>query len=234
MQFGSSESLTCIEPVQFSGPSGEDLCLAYKLSTMHIGLPAYITDDGYVLKVVGADEYLELPSELVAELQSDGSLSSPLPSYSISTTQYVFGYSLWLAVVAGLLIGGVSIWQLWRRNKRQRSVAFFQASRRAGDAAITLVEKSATRDPNTDAEAGCLLLTDKELIYSGGSGDELAIARELITDIDTTPIIGTVTRTAGEQLRISYSDDEGSQVLRIQVRQQESWLKELGGQEAST
>lgn len=232
MEFGSSETLTCLEPLEFTGPSGQELCLAYKLKTMSLVLPVYITDDGYVLKVEGEDQYFPLTPDLIEDMQTEGSLSDPLPSYSITTMEYAVGYSFWLALVVSLLVSGVAFVRISRRLKRQRARAFVNVSRRAGQKTICLVAKNATRDPNSDAEAGCMLLTDQELIYSGGSGGELVIARDAITEVDTTPIVGVAVRHRGTQLRISYSDAGEPQVLRIQVGEPDSWLKELASHAA--
>jgi hypothetical protein len=110
--FGKKESLRCIADIELQGPQGEDLCLAHKFTTKAFLLPAYLTDDGYVLKIEGQDSYYELSPDEMQEWQSEGLLPSPLPSYQIEAVDYLWGYSLWPALI---LIA------LWTYVARRRS-----------------------------------------------------------------------------------------------------------------
>jgi hypothetical protein len=127
VMFGTEEHLTCIQDVPLKGPDGEALCLAYKSSLHFFVAGIYLSDDGYVLRVVGQNAYLELPTgdELQA-LQAQQSLPDPLPPYSIPLADYAFGYSLWLILLA------MAAFELLRRQRTR--------ARHARDAQIPLTE----------------------------------------------------------------------------------------------
>lgn len=116
--FGQDDTINCIQDIAAPGPGGAKLCLGYKYSTHSFGAPAYLTNDGYVLKIVGQDRYIPLPKERIAALQADGTLPTPLPGYSISPLAYVWGYSLWII----LLVVGVLTW-LGSKRKKARMAA---------------------------------------------------------------------------------------------------------------
>lgn len=124
MLFGQDDTINCIQNISAPGPGGEPLCLAYKYSTHSLGAPAYLTNDGYVLKIVGQDRYIPLDQARIASLQADGTLPTPLPHYSISPLAYLWGYSLWIIlVVVGVLT--------WFGSKRKKA-------RMAADAALPI------------------------------------------------------------------------------------------------
>jgi hypothetical protein len=43
-------------------------------------------------------------AEVLTQLQQERSLPSPLPQYSLSLLDYAFGYSLWLTLLAVVLL----------------------------------------------------------------------------------------------------------------------------------
>jgi hypothetical protein len=98
--FGPDETLTCIAPVKLKGGNGEALCIGYKTTKFAIFAPAYLKDDGYVLIVQNnSKNYYPMPQGAeLADFQSAGTLPTPLPSYTIPTIEYVFGYLLWIAL----------------------------------------------------------------------------------------------------------------------------------------
>jgi hypothetical protein len=56
----------------------------------HVERAIYLTDDGYVLKVVDSHSYFPLPPEKITALQEKGDLPTP-PAYSIPGSDYVTG-----------------------------------------------------------------------------------------------------------------------------------------------
>ena len=100
MMFGTDESIRTIE--QTKDP---EYNLCYKTSIYFFVAGCYVKDDGYVLQKVGESKsYMTLTPELKEQLQSSGILPNPLPPYSLSFFDYLFGYSNWiiLAVVIGI------------------------------------------------------------------------------------------------------------------------------------
>jgi hypothetical protein len=116
--FGKGEKLHCITDVEFKGAEEQDLCLAYKTTTISFFVPLYFHDDGYVLAVKARnDTYYELPPQgELATLQAAGILPSPLPPYSIPLHEYGFGFLLWVVLAAVILLGVVQ-YQLKQRRK---------------------------------------------------------------------------------------------------------------------
>src|SRR5690349_12245817 len=101
---GSEETIRCLQDVSLPGPQGEALCLGHKFTVHWFGGPIYLTDDGYVLKVKARDSYYPLDAGRIAELQTSGVLSSPLPGYHIGVGSYLFGYGLWVVVPLGIFL----------------------------------------------------------------------------------------------------------------------------------
>ena len=116
-RFGDDVRINFIEDVTLKGNDSEALFLGYKTTTKFFLLGVYVTDDGYVLGIKGKEEYYDLPADKVTEFQSQGLLPNPLPPYQLATLDYVFGYSLWLALVALLAYGGFSV--LRKRTKSE-------------------------------------------------------------------------------------------------------------------
>jgi hypothetical protein len=119
--FGKGEDLHCVTDVNFKGAEEQELCLAYKTTTISVFVPLYFHDDGYVLAVKARnDTYYELPPpKELATLQAAGILPSPLPSYQIPLHEYAFGFLLW--VVLGLVIL-LSVVQYQLKQRRKASL----------------------------------------------------------------------------------------------------------------
>lgn len=119
-RFGKDEKIHHIQDVKMKGANGEALFLAYKTSSQSFLLPVYITDDGYVLGLKDSPKkYYSLPDgERLKTIQAAGNLPDPLPPYSLTIMQLIFGHSLWIAV-AIFLIWLVSD-MIARRRKRAR------------------------------------------------------------------------------------------------------------------
>jgi hypothetical protein len=95
MYFGTEDHLRPIQDVAFKGPKGEALYLGYKFSYHCFILPYSVSDEGYVLGVKGTDTtYYRLTKAQIEQLQASGQLPSPLPSYQLSTSDYVMGHML--------------------------------------------------------------------------------------------------------------------------------------------
>ena len=81
--------------------------LSYKTSTFFFIAGCYVKDDGYVLQPVGeTNKYISLDSTTIQQLQQEGTLPTPLPTYSLSIWDYLIGYSNWiiLAVIVGVVV----------------------------------------------------------------------------------------------------------------------------------
>ena len=104
--FGREETVRCLRDLAIAGPGGEKLCLAHKFTVHNIVGPIYLTDDGYVLSAKQQKKHLPLTATEAQELQVSGQLPSPLPKYSISAVDYLFGYAFWilLALIVGLVV----------------------------------------------------------------------------------------------------------------------------------
>lgn len=100
--FGEQDRLHPIQDVAFKGPKGESLYLGYRTTAMNVFAGVYLKDQGYVLgiKEDTQGEYFNLTPELLANLQADGSLPTPLPKYEVAVLDYLMGYSLWLILIA--------------------------------------------------------------------------------------------------------------------------------------
>ncbi len=118
--FGKDESIECIQPVKLKGAEHEELCIAYKTTTLFVGAGVYMKDDGYVL-AVSKNYFYPLPSgSELKEFQSTGMLPDPLPEYSVPLWKYGLGYSLWLII--GLVVA-FTLWSSARKKKRLREDA---------------------------------------------------------------------------------------------------------------
>lgn len=112
--FGHEEKLECLQPVKLLGRSGEPLCLAYKTTKTFFGAGVKLSDDGYVLRIVGTDTYYPMPEgPQLTEMQQAGSLPMTLPPYSIGIGDYAMGYSLWW------LLALCAVW-MWVGAKRKQ------------------------------------------------------------------------------------------------------------------
>ncbi len=96
---GNSDNLQRLSPLQLKGKYGEPLYLGYRTTKVVVGLGIYIKDQGYVL-LPASDQalYYPLDAKQIAEMQADGSLPLNLPSRSLPLVEYLYGYSLWIAI----------------------------------------------------------------------------------------------------------------------------------------
>lgn len=114
LRFGDDSTIHFIKELTVKGPKSEELSLGYKTTTKNFALPYYLQKDGYVLKVKGTDGFYILNDKLIRDMQGKGQLPSPLPPFTLSWVDYVFGYLLWV-VIAGLLLWGL-ISMLWKKR----------------------------------------------------------------------------------------------------------------------
>jgi hypothetical protein len=100
MYFGQRDSLHHLQDLDLKSPGGEALYLGYMTSMNSFVLPYSVSDAGYVLGIKGeSDKFYKLPKERLTQLQQAGALPDPLPRYQLKLLDYLFGYSLWLALV---------------------------------------------------------------------------------------------------------------------------------------
>lgn len=147
VRFGAQEYLQKIEDVDLRGSNGEALYLGYRYSFHSFIAPYRLTDDGYILGVVGQQSYYKLDPPLIERLQAQRRLPNPLPPYSISLLDYLMGHALWLIVAGAFAAVGVGIAV---QNRQKRAVPFAEAGlahHRAGnlDAAIAEYGKALER-----------------------------------------------------------------------------------------
>ena len=113
--FGTDERIHKIEDVNIRGAKGEELYLGYKTSSLFIFFGAYLKDEGYVLGVKGSyGTYYPLDDAQIKSFQDKGNLPTPLPSYKIALSDYIFGYSLWIMIV---VLGGLQLLKYRYRTK---------------------------------------------------------------------------------------------------------------------
>lgn len=114
MMFGNQEYLEKIQDVDIKGSKGEALYLGYKYTHHAFVAPYYLSDDGYILGVVGQKSYYKLEAREIERLQASGLLPKPLPPYSIGIVDYAFGYLLWI-ILAGI---GIATFFSMRKDKK--------------------------------------------------------------------------------------------------------------------
>lgn len=124
MAFGWDETIDCIQDVELKGAEDEPLCVAHKTSKLFVIAGVYVRDDGYVLrKRDDLHSYYPWPdAQQVATWQGSGSLPTPLPSYSVSVADYLFGYSLWLIILGSLVVAGLKRVATRRRQARDAAI----------------------------------------------------------------------------------------------------------------
>ncbi len=120
LAFGWDESIDCIQSISLTSEKQEPLCLAHKTKKLFVGAGVWVKDDGYVLRLEhDAHVYYPWPAaETVKEWQSNQLVPDPLPPYSISVADYVFGYSLWLIILCGVAFSLVRRALTKRRHAR--------------------------------------------------------------------------------------------------------------------
>jgi hypothetical protein len=106
MAFGRDEHIRFIQDVKVTGPGNEPLFLGYLVATQFFVAGVYFHDGGYVLGVKDdRKKYYPMPTgDDLKGLQRRGLLPDPLPPFSPSIIDYLFGYSLWIILV------GVALW----------------------------------------------------------------------------------------------------------------------------
>jgi hypothetical protein len=100
MMFGDDDTLHKIQDVEFTGPKGEELYLAYRTTIKFFVLGVNLTEQGYVLAIKDSEQkgYYSLDDAQIKELQKNGGLPNPLPKYELTKFDYAFAYSLWIFI----------------------------------------------------------------------------------------------------------------------------------------
>jgi tetratricopeptide (TPR) repeat protein len=117
IMFGTSEHLEKIQDVAIKGQNGEALYLGYKFSHHSFVAPYMLTDDGYILGVVGQNRFYKLDAAAIENFQARGLLPKPLPPYEISFVDYLFGNLLWIV----LAFIGVGAYFTRLKSKKQQA-----------------------------------------------------------------------------------------------------------------
>lgn len=108
-RFGTEDKIYRIETIQISPELAAEMppawsngvMLARRATIQWFVLGAWLTDVEYVAVPAGGGEtYWSLNEEQMTALHEIGAISSATPAYSIPTIDYVFGYSLWIAIGA--------------------------------------------------------------------------------------------------------------------------------------
>ena len=117
LKFGTSDQIRFISNTTLTGPNGERLFLARRISQKNFLLPYAMEDKGYILGISGeSDRYFPLPEgDRLKAIQLAGYLPRPLPAYEISTLDMIFGHLLWI-VLAGLVVYGGYKYAMGRRT----------------------------------------------------------------------------------------------------------------------
>jgi tetratricopeptide (TPR) repeat protein len=123
LMFGTSESLTEIQPLETKGPNGEALFLGYKTSRHAFLLPYRLTDDGYVVGIQGTQSFFRLDADKIKSMSATGQLPNPLPPYSIPLLDYAFGHSVW---AIPLIIGLIAFVSMRGDARRKRALPFLE------------------------------------------------------------------------------------------------------------
>lgn len=143
MLFGTKDYLNRLQDTDIKGANGEALYLGYIISHHSLIAPYSMTDRGYVLGVVGQpDRFYPLDAATIARLQGQRLLPTPLPPYSPSAFDYIFGHLAWIilaGIIASLGLGAVR--NAAQRKRAQKAMPFANAGlaqHRAGnlDAAV--------------------------------------------------------------------------------------------------
>lgn len=114
--WGEDEKIHKLMDIELNHPIEGELFLGYKTTSFFFGLGVYLKDDGYVLGVNDQSrKYIPMPSaDELKIFKAQGLFPIHLPEYNISMIDYVWGYSLWVA----LLLSG--IYQLIKHQLAQR------------------------------------------------------------------------------------------------------------------
>jgi hypothetical protein len=121
--FGTNEKIRTIELTR-----DPNYTLCHKVRMYFFFAGVYVADDGYVLKktLEFDGKYYPLDDAKIRELQKEGILPVPLPPYSLSFLDYLFGYSLWIILAFTIVISLVR----WRwKSPTERTWRSLVASR---------------------------------------------------------------------------------------------------------
>ena len=164
VMFGTRDYLVTIQDVDIKGPAGETLYLGHKYAHHSFIAPYMLSDDGYILGVVGQNRYFKLDASLIEQFQASGKLPKPLPPYEISIIDYLFGYMLWL-IIAGIAVAG---YFSSRKAARAKEALPFAHAGLAHEQAGQL-----------DRLCSALKLVHREGVirHAGGSGGQSGISR---------------------------------------------------------
>jgi hypothetical protein len=133
---GKTSQTYCIEGVPHTQVGGVPACLAYRVNYYGAILPGYVSDEGYALRLLGRNQYVELGNATIAAMQQRGDLPTPMPAYSMSS-RYLYGFSLWPVLALFVIVAS-----LRRRAARRRHAT----SAPALDAVGTGVEVTASHN----------------------------------------------------------------------------------------
>src|SRR5262245_49353943 len=121
VMFGRDETVHYLQDVKLTGPNQEALYVGYLTAIQFFLAGVYVEDEGYVLGVKGdSKKFFPMPTgEDLKGYQQRGLLPDPLPPYSLGFLDYVFGYSLWIAIAV------VVLWSVfdWKRKKAREAAA---------------------------------------------------------------------------------------------------------------
>ncbi len=119
MMFGTDETIHVIQPTK--NPKYE---LGYKTSIYFFIAGCYVKDEGYALREVGdTKSYISLTDADIRKLQQEGMLPNPLPAYSLSFWDYLFGYSNW--IILAVFVGIPALKGLWDKKKQAEAQETF-------------------------------------------------------------------------------------------------------------
>lgn len=116
-RFGSQDEINRIQDVKLKGADNEELFLGYIVRTHWFFLGYNVEDRGYILGIPGGgNRFYEMPKgDELAGFQRNGYLPDPLPPYSLSFWDYLFGYSDWWSIP---IIVALSIYGSRRRKRK--------------------------------------------------------------------------------------------------------------------
>lgn len=116
--FGMATRLRYMQDVSITGGKGEDLCLAYKMSILHIFFPICTIRDGHVLgilqkkagtkRVLSTKTFYPLTAAEIAKWQASGGLPTPLPPYKMTFGDIAAGYWVLMLLAAVAVCGPVA------------------------------------------------------------------------------------------------------------------------------
>jgi hypothetical protein len=97
--FGEVSQTYCIPDAPPITGGSEPACLAYRVTYYGAILPGYMRDDGYAVKALGRNASQPLGPATIARGQAAGLLPNPMPPYSVPTSTYFYGFSLWPVLI---------------------------------------------------------------------------------------------------------------------------------------